>query len=243
VGADGSGGIAAFGPQLSAPPVGRVYGRRRGRRLGGKKSELLDTLFSELSVAVPEPPAQLDPRALFDPRPEAVWIEIGFGGGEHLAAQALAHPNLGFIGCEPFVNGVSSLLGHLDDGGQRNVRIVAEDARVLLQSLPDASIGGAFLLFPDPWPKRRHEERRFLAQGLDQIARVLVDGGTFRIATDHAALGAWMSMAMADHQDFMLEDSARTRPQDWPPTRYESKALAAGRIPFYLTYRRCGRTL
>lgn len=241
MGEDGSGRRLEVGARLSGPPIGRVYGRRRGRRLGGKKAELLGTRFAELSIVLPDTPETLDPLALFEPRPGAVWLEIGFGGGEHLAAQAAAHPDIGFIGCEPFLNGVSNLLVLLDRGGQNNVRIVPDDARLLLRSLPEASIAGAFLLFPDPWPKRRHEERRFLAQGLDLLAAILADGAEFRVATDHAALGAWMEEQMAGHPAFSLIQRAAARPESWPPTRYEAKALRAGRGPIYLAYGRKAR--
>jgi tRNA (guanine-N7-)-methyltransferase len=238
VGEDGSRRRAEVGARLSGPPIGRVYGRRRARRIGGKKVELLGTRFTELKIALPDAPETIDPLTLFEPRPRAVWLEIGFGGGEHLAALAATHPDIGFIGCEPFLNGVSSLLVLLDRDGQKNVRIVADDARLLLQALPEASIGGAFLLFPDPWPKRRHEERRFLAQGLGHLARILADGAEFRMATDHAALGPWMEELMAERAGFSLNQRAETRPEGWPPTRYEAKALAAGRQPIYLAYRR-----
>ena len=234
-------GTGQSGSGRSGPPVGRVYGRRRGRRLAGKKAELLGGGFNDIAIAIPSPPELLDPSALFEPRPRAVWLEIGFGGGEHLAAQALAHPDVGFIGCEPFINGVSSLLVQLDSGGQRNVRIVADDARLLLVSLPKASLAGAFLLFPDPWPKRRHEHRRFLAQGIDLLADALTDGGELRIATDHAALGPWMEELMAGHDSFVKIGRAEARPEGWPPTRYEAKAIAAGRPCLYLAYRRSDR--
>ena len=121
----------------------------------------------------------------------------------------------------------------------RNVRIVTEDARLLLRALPVASIDRAFLLFPDPWPKRRHEGRRFVnPEALDLLARVLADGAEFRVATDHAVLQDWMPERIAEHPAFQLETSATERPQDWAPTRYEAKALRAGRHPIYLTYRR-----
>ncbi len=188
---------------------------------------------------MPEPPAPLDPTALFGMRPAAIWLEIGFGGGEHLAALAAQHPTIGFIGCEPFINGVSSLLLLLEEGGLDNVRIFAEDARLLLERLPDASVDRAFLLFPDPWPKRRHLERRFAnAQGLDLIARVLADGAEFRAATDHPVLRDWMPAQIGGHPAFALVDRALSRPETWPATRYEAKAITEGRQPIYLTYRR-----
>lgn len=220
------------------PPIGRVYGRRRGRKLKGKKAALIGNAET-LAVSLPEPPDKLDPASLFDPRPGGVWLEIGFGGGEHLAAQAAAHPDIGLIGCEPFINGVSNLLVLLDEGALNNVRIFSEDARLLLQSLPEASIDRAFLLFPDPWPKRKHENRRFVhSEGLDLIAAALADDAEFRVATDHKALGPWMRAQIGAHSAFRAENNANERPAGWPPTRYEAKAIEAGRQPIYLTYRR-----
>jgi len=231
----------------TSPPIGRVYGRRRGRTLKGKASELYETSLDTLTVKLPAPPTELDPMPLFSgplfaEPPAKVWLEIGFGGGEHLAAQAAAHPEIGFIGCEPFINGVSMLLVLLDEQQIGNVRIVNEDARLLLRALPAASIDRAFLLFPDPWPKRRHEGRRFVnPEALDLLARVLADGAEFRVATDHAVLQDWMPARLDEHPAFALVTRAETRPDDWPPTRYEAKALKAGRRPIYLTYRRKAR--
>jgi tRNA (guanine-N7-)-methyltransferase len=222
-----------------SPPIGRVYGRRRGRTLKGKASELYETGLDALTVALPEGEAELDLAALFPAPPAAIWLEIGFGGGEHLAAQAARHPEIGFIGCEPFINGISMLLVLLDEQESRNVRIVTEDARLLLRALPAGSIDRAFLLFPDPWPKRRHEGRRFVnPEALDLLARVLGDGAEFRVATDHAVLQDWMPAQIGQHPAFQLESRADERPVGWAPTRYEAKALKAGRRPIYLTYRR-----
>jgi tRNA (guanine-N7-)-methyltransferase len=226
----------------TSPPIGRVYGRRRGRTLKGKASELYETSLDGLTVMLPEPPAELDPRVLFPKPPAKIWLEIGFGGGEHLAAQAASHSEIGFIGCEPFINGVSMLLVLLDEQQIGNVRIVNEDARLLLRALPAGAIDRAFLLFPDPWPKRRHEGRRFVnPEALDLLARVLADGAEFRVATDHAILQDWMPARLGEHPDFELTARAESRPDGWPPTRYEAKALRAGRRPIYLTYRRKAR--
>jgi tRNA (guanine-N7-)-methyltransferase len=226
----------------TSPPIGRVYGRRRGRTLKGKASELYETGLEALTVKLPAPDTELDPVALFAAPPTGIWLEIGFGGGEHLAAQAAQHPDIGFIGCEPFINGVSSLLVLLDENEIRNVRIVTEDARLLLRALPVAVIDRAFLLFPDPWPKRRHEGRRFVnPEALDLLARVLADNAEFRVATDHVVLQEWMPERIGEHPAFRLETRTEERPADWAPTRYEAKALRAGRRPIYLTYRRKAR--
>jgi tRNA (guanine-N7-)-methyltransferase len=227
---------------VNSPPIGRVYGRRRGRTLKGKASELYATGLDALRVVLPETPAEIDPTLLFETKPTQTWIEIGFGGGEHLAAQAAAHPEIGFIGCEPFINGVSSLLVLLDEQESRNVRVFSEDARLLLRALPEGALGRAFLLFPDPWPKRRHEGRRFVnPEALDLLARALADDAEFRVATDHAVLQAWMPPRISEHPAFLLVDQATERPADWAPTRYEAKALRQGRHPIYLTYRRKAR--
>jgi tRNA (guanine-N7-)-methyltransferase len=227
----------------TSPPVGRVYGRRRGRPLNEKRATLMETRRDAFAVALPVAPALLDPASLFPPEILSVGLEIGFGGGEHLAAQAAANPTVGFIGCEPFINGVSSLLALLDDQALSNVRIHSEDARLLLQALKPASIDRAFLLFPDPWPKRKHHGRRFAGpEGLTLLANALTDNAEFRVATDHAALGPWMQAQLGDHPDFTLEAKADERPEHWPPTRYEAKAIAVGRNRIYLTYRRKPRT-
>ncbi len=242
MGAHRLGGRFTDRPRLSPPPIGRVYGRRRGRKLVGRQAELIGSNLEDIEIALPQAPVKLDPFTLFDPKPAEIWLEIGFGGGEHLAAQAAANPHIGLIGCEPFLNGVSSLLLHLDRGGQKNVRILPEDARVLLLSLPENTIARAFLLFPDPWPKRRHEDRRFVTpQGLDLLAAVLKDEAEFRIATDHAILRPWVLEQMEAHPAFRISARFEDRPVDWPPTRYEAKAIAAGRSRTYLSYIRLPR--
>jgi tRNA (guanine-N7-)-methyltransferase len=218
-----------------------TYGRRRGRRLRDSQRMLLETLLPALAIG--DDAAELDPRGLFAPGTKEVWLEIGFGGGEHLAAQAGAHPDTGFIGCEPFVNGVVSLLGHVKARGLRNVRLWPHDARELIARLPSASIARAFVLFPDPWPKARHHKRRLIAAPfLDALARVLAPGGELRVATDDADYLAWILERLPSHPGFRLlargEAEWRARPQDWPPTRYEQKAIAAGRNPAYLRFSR-----
>ncbi len=231
------------GRRSAGPPI-RSFGRRHGRKLRAGRRELLDRLLPQLAVTLREPGRILDLAALFPCAMEAYWLEIGFGGGEHLAWQAERHPKIGMIGCEPFINGVSSLLRLIDERRLDNIRIHADDARPLINALPDASIARAFLLFPDPWPKARHHRRRFVQpESLDALARVLADGAEFRLASDDAGLVDWMLFQLRRHPAF--EWSARCaadwrrRPADWPETRYESKALH-GR-PCYLTVRRARR--
>ena len=219
------------------------HGRRRGRPLRAGRAGLLQTLLPRLTIARPEPGTALAPLGLFEPPVSDVWLEVGFGGGEHLAAQADAHRDVGFIGCEPFINGVGGLLSQIERQGLTNVRIYADDARPLIDALPDASLGRAFVLFGDPWPKRRHQERRFIGPAnLARLARVLKPGAELRLASDEPGLIRWMLEHTWSHPAFeWLARQAgdwRTRPADWPPTRYELKALAAGRRPVFLRFRR-----
>jgi tRNA (guanine-N7-)-methyltransferase len=232
--------VGLSGPRR--PPEERLYGRRRGRKLRDQQQRLLDELLPRLAIRLPAAPP-LDLAALFGRPAGPVWLEIGFGGGEHLAWQAAQHPEIGLLGCEPFVNGLVSALGHIQAGGLANVRIWPEPAVGLLDSLADATIDRAFVLFPDPWPKLRHHKRRFVARpNLDRLARVLVDGAELRIATDDPSYRRWILAELTDHPEFewLARRPAdwRVRPPDWPPTRYEEKALAAERLPVFLRYRR-----
>ena len=186
---------------------------------------------------------RLQPAAFFPSALRDIWLEIGFGGGEHLAAQAERHRDTGFLGCDLFTNGIASLVRHVDERGLENVRIADVEAMRLLAALPDACIGRVFLLFPDPWPKRRHHKRRFVQPAaLDALARVLADDAEFRFATDHGAYARWTLALVLAHDAFAwpaeTADDWRRRPSDWPETRYEAAALAAGRRPVYLTVRR-----
>jgi tRNA (guanine-N7-)-methyltransferase len=230
---------------MSALARPRLYGRRKGKRLRPAQAALLRDLLPRLRIQVPASGEILDPKHLFAPRPRAVWLEIGFGGGEHLASLAAAYPEIGFVGCEPFVNGVVKLLSAVAEGGLSNVRIHADDARPLLASLRPGSIGRAFILFPDPWPKVRHHKRRIVETGsLDHLARGMAPGAELRLATDDPEYALWMLEELGRHPDFEGPAastplaSLAERPPDWPPTRYERKALAAGRKPAYLLYRR-----
>ncbi|HYD32816.1 MAG TPA: tRNA (guanine(46)-N(7))-methyltransferase TrmB [Azospirillaceae bacterium] len=227
----------------------QLYGRRLGRPLRRRKSELVETLLPRLRLTLPEPGGRLTPASLFPAMPtppRAVWLEVGFGGGEHLADQAQAHPDIGFIGCEPFVNGVAGLLKHVDDRGLMNVRIQPDDARPLIDALPDASIGRCFVLFADPWPKKRHALRRFIGpENLPRLSRILEDGAELRLASDDMGLVRWMLEHTWRHPDFEWLARApsdwRQRPADCPPTRYEQKAIEAGRKPVFLRFQRRAR--
>lgn len=218
------------------------YGRRRGKRLRQRGQDLLDALLPRLAVSRPALDAHLDPRSLFDPPLRAVWLEIGFGGGEHMAAQAEANPDVGIIGCEVFVNGVASLLNHCDLRSLRHVRIFPDDVRHLFPALPDACLEKAFVLFPDPWPKKRHADRRFIGpENLPVLARLLIDGGELRVASDDPTYIDWALTHLRDSPLFNLQVSAGQRPSGWPPTRYEAKAIKAGRECVYMTATRIAR--
>ncbi len=180
------------------------------------------------------------------PRPSPLWLEIGFGAGEHALAQIAAHPDATLIACEVFENGICSLLSRLVPEGAEadaplppNLRLWTADARILLRALPDGSLDRLFLLFPDPWPKARHAKRRFVHPGvLPLLARVLKPGAEWRVASDDPTYQAWVDDVMAAQKFFIATPPVIERPPDWPPTRYEAKALREGRTPHYWTFRR-----
>jgi tRNA (guanine-N7-)-methyltransferase len=224
--------------------IGRIYGRRLGRPLRAGRQTAVEAWLPRVGVTPPAEPASLDPVSLFESPVTEAWLEVGFGGGEHLLAQAAAHPHAGLIGCEPFINGMASLLSELDRAPARaaNIRVLMDDARLLIAGLKDASVARAFVLFPDPWPKARHHKRRFVAKAnLDQFARILQDGAELRLATDDPGYLRWMLIEMTDHPAFTWTARRpgdwRERPADSPKTRYEDKGLA-GAAPAFMTWRR-----
>jgi tRNA (guanine-N7-)-methyltransferase len=218
--------------------IRRLYGRRTGHKLRIGQAALVENLLPQL--AVPEGP--LDSRLLFgDDRP--LWLEIGFGRGEHMAAQAEANPGVGIIGAEPFLDGVVGALLEIDSRGLSNIRLHNGDALDILDRLPDASLDRVFLLHPDPWPKFRHAKRRFVNPGpLAMLARVLKPGGEFRLGTDHPIYCRWALAQMQQTRTFewLIDGPAdfQQRRQDWPQTRYEAKARAQGHEVWYFRYRR-----
>lgn len=208
----------------------QFYGRRKGKSLRRHHSELMDLLLPKLRVDISNPLAGSDARR---------WLEIGFGGGEHLAHQAALQPEISFIGAEPFVNGVAKLLALVEENKLANVRIHDGDARPLLEALPPASFERIYLLYPDPWPKARHNKRRFIsAETLTQFHRILCPHGLFLFASDIDDYVAWTRQHVTAHGGFAAEaDPAQPFP-DWIETRYEAKARREGRRPAYLTFRR-----
>jgi tRNA (guanine-N7-)-methyltransferase len=226
-------------------PWRNFYGRRHGKTLRDSQRAFLDEDLQALAprgVSWEENPERrpLDLGALFGAR--AVWLEIGFGGGEHMVHQAAANPGVGIIGCEPFINGVAMLLGKIRDAGVSNVSVHPGDVRDMFDVLPEASIARAFLLYPDPWPKKRHHRRRFVTpEHLEPLARVMKPGAIFRVATDIPDY-VRQTLEEVPRQGFewLAEgpEDWRTPWEDWISTRYEQKALREGRVPHYLTFRR-----
>jgi tRNA (guanine-N7-)-methyltransferase len=224
----------------------RLYGRRKGRKLRDAQAERIARLLPQLAIPAPALDVLLDPGTLFAMPVRAIWLEIGFGSGEHLAAQAAAHPDIGFIGCEVFETGIATLLRSVEAERLDNLRLWPDDARRLLAHLPPASIDRAFLLFPDPWPKQRHSNRRFVAPGnLDRLADLLADGAELRIASDDPGYAVWTLMHVCRHPAFAWTARRpadwQSRPDGWPETRYEAKAIAAGRKPVFFRFIRCNR--
>jgi tRNA (guanine-N7-)-methyltransferase len=234
---------------------GMLYGRRKGPALSAHQQHLFDCLLPRFAL---DPIFDADPRNYFSEPVENVWLEVGFGGGEHLIWQAQHHSNVGLIGAEPYVNGVVKLLSHMDSlsplGGEAeedsaegddadppfprrgkgslgwNIRLYPGDARDILEALPDQSLGRAFILFPDPWPKTRHHKRRFIQMNtLNELARVMKPRAELRFASDDSDYVEWTLERLMEHPGFQWTATRatnwRTRPRDWPPTRYEGKQL------------------
>ncbi|MEZ5777308.1 MAG: tRNA (guanine(46)-N(7))-methyltransferase TrmB [Paracoccaceae bacterium] len=226
-----------------APPEWRnFYGRIRGKTMRASQkaylSEDLHTLRPEGVTRADNPKrSPIYPAAIFgDARP--VWLEIGFGGGEHLVHMAARYPNVGIIGCEPFINGVAMLLGKIREAGVTNLAVHPGDARDLMEVLPEGSVAKAFLNYPDPWPKRRHHRRRFVTpEHLGPLARAMRKGAEFRLATDIPDY-VRQTLAEVPKAGFELVAQGPTPWDDWLSTRYEKKALREGRVPHYVTFRR-----
>ena len=215
----------------------RFRGRKRGRPLNPGRRRALETAVPALRL--PEGPIR--PETLFGFEPDDLWLEIGFGAGEHLAWQARRHPRIGFIGAEPYIAGVASLAARAEEDGLGNLRIHDGDATEALDRLPDGALGRVFVLFPDPWPKVRHWRRRIVDRPvLDRLARTMRPGAELRLATDHEGYLEWMLVRLLAHPAFCWiarsADDWRRRPPDWPETRYEAKARDRGVRSTYLSF-------
>jgi tRNA (guanine-N7-)-methyltransferase len=222
---------------MDNPPPLRSFGRIKSRVIKPRQAALMDSLLPQIRV----PQAPFDPRALM-PEAAEVWLEIGFGGGEHMAGQAERRRDVLILGAEPFQNGVASALRHLDERGLTNVRLQDGDARDLVAHLPDAVLDRVFILFPDPWPKLRHHKRRLInAETLAGLARVLKPGGRLRFATDWADYADWTLERVLASKAFAWDaeraDDWRVAPADHITTRYEEKRLGDC-APVFLDFRR-----
>ncbi len=218
------------------------FGRRRGKTIRPQQAQALADGLAHYRLDL-DRAAPADIRTLFAAKVADVRLEIGFGGGEHLRHEAAGHPGTGFIGVEPFVNSMAKMMAAQADAPLDNLRVHDNDATQLLDWLPEASLSGIDLLYPDPWPKKKHWKRRFVSRvNLDRFARVLKAGGTFRFASDIDSYVNWTLLHCAAHGDFAWEaaqaDDWRKAYPGWPGTRYEAKALREERTPAYLTFRR-----
>ena len=216
------------------------FGRRSGKKLHGGQQAIFDASLPALEIVLDGP---LDPRSLFPDAKELV-VEIGYGGGEHLALEAGLHPQTGYIGCEVFTGGIGKMVQTIAARELDNIRLFTDDALKLLMAMPDASLDAVYLLYPDPWPKTRHHKRRFVSPTtLAELARVIRPGGRFFFATDIEDYANWTLAHVLRAPGFAFEtqspgDWHQPYP-DWQATRYEQKARREGRmVSFYFTFRR-----
>ena len=233
----------------------KFYGRRQGRKIRKAKTSLLDAFLPQIRIT---PQTVFDRQTMFGAPVDKVCLEIGFGNGEHLAGQALQHPDTGFIGAEVFKNGVANLLSiitGIKEGSNLpekfiltsprndNIRIFDDDMRLLFPRIPDNFLDKVFVLFPDPWPKKRHASRRFInRENLRDIARILKKGGILRVATDHKVYKSWVLHQLHNHENFRWTAACgndwKHQPADWVETKYQRKAIREGRRPVFLDYER-----
>ena len=234
------------------------FGRRKGKRISDSREKLFDSLLPKLLITPPGDGQTIDLADLYPFKAKEYRLEIGFGGGEHLAAQSLKNKDIGFIGAEVFVNGVASLVAHLAgahdnsnmaekgclaDNRVDNVRIFNDDVRLLFSALPQGQMSAVYVLFPDPWPKKRHAYRRFIGpENIPHLARLLKEGGFLQVASDDMNYIRWSLEHLCKSPYFIWTaqkaDDWRKPPADWCQTRYEQKAIAAGRKPVYLRFQR-----
>lgn len=233
----------------------KFFGRRKGRVIRKTKTTLLDAFLPKIKITED---TAIDKQTLFGKAVEKVYLEIGFGNGEHLAGQAKNNPEVGFIGAEVFQNGVANLLSlitgikdgtdlpeviNLENGRSDNIRVYDDDMRLLFPRIPDNFLDKVFVLFPDPWPKKRHASRRFInPDNLKEIARVLKKDGILRVATDHKVYKGWTLHQMHDCPNFEWTATCgndwKHEPSDWVETKYQRKAIREGRKPVFLDFKK-----
>lgn len=221
------------------PASRRLYGRRLGRPLKAARADVLETILPRLAL----PDGLLDPAALFGRTPAKLWLEIGFGNGEHVAGLLRRDPDLYMLAAEPFINGMAAFLKDIKDEPdiQNRVRVRMDDARPVVEALPESCLDGIYVLNPDPWPKSRHHKRRIISQdNLTSFARAMKPGARLVMATDVDDLAEWMVTEASNHPAFAWTAESKadwqTAPADWLPTRYEQKGIAAGRKQTYLIF-------
>lgn len=218
------------------------YGRRKGKSLKNSRQAAYDEVLQWAQIKLPAGNAPIDPKSLFDFPVKEIWLEVGFGNGEQLEYQAMDNPDIGMIGCEPFVNGVAGLCLSIRDKGIKNIRIFQDDARLLMARLPDKCLARTFVLNSDPWPKKKHHKRRFIqTETLDTLHRLMVKGSELRLSSDDPSLAAWQMEKPYTHPGY--EWLAKS-PADWrncPPdmirTRYQGKGLVAGRPTIFANFK------
>jgi tRNA (guanine-N7-)-methyltransferase len=241
---DPENGDAPSGAEIAARRPGSFFGRRKGHRLRAHQADLIEHLLPQLSLNMAgRPPADIV--ALFGEHVDDVRLEIGFGGGEHLSAEARAFPDTGFIGCEPYVNGMAKILTAIEQHRIDNIRLFAGDAAELLAWVPEHSLARIDLIHPDPWPKRRHWKRRFVQDAtIAAMARVLKAGAEFRFVSDIDDYCTWTLSLFSRSPDFVwTAERACDWREPWPNytmTRYGRKAEREGRVATYLRFRRVG---
>ncbi len=214
----------------------RFYGRRSGRSLTAYQRKIMDDLCHEVYETKPDHPLRLL-NEIFQKDYEGYGLEIGFGGGEHLAGRSAAMDHWGFLGCEAFINGVASAFVHIHEQSLKNIRIYPNDVRPFLPLLPDHSFDVIDVMFPDPWPKLRHHKRRLIQKDfLKQCHRLLKPTGYLRIASDHEGYVDWIRYHLENTSDFSLHSYATIHPEDMPMTRYEQKALQQGHTCHYFSW-------
>ncbi|MFO1242582.1 MAG: tRNA (guanosine(46)-N7)-methyltransferase TrmB [Rickettsiales bacterium] len=228
-------------PTSESKPFLRSYGRRKARKLRPAKAKLVDEVFARYLFTLQEG-GVMTPSSLL-PGKSSYRLEIGFGDGGHLAYQAKQHPEVGFIGAEPFLNGVAALVEKAEEDSLGNIRVFHDDVRLLLQALPDRSLERVDILFPDPWPKARHKKRRLVQPALiDMMARIIKPNGLLRLASDDTDYITWMLLCLKDHPEFSWTANEakdwKEPPVDWIQTKYQKKAAGEGRYSTFLEYRR-----
>lgn len=233
------------GPRDPQKPM--FYGRRRNHKLRPGRQQLINELLPQLRICDSDNANAIDLAVSFGRAASDVRLEIGFGAGEHLSGDAIANPEIDFIGCEPFINGVAALLADVDRLEIKNIRLFDDDARLLLERLPANCISKIYILFPDPWPKLRHNRRRFINQEtLSSLSRIAKNNAELIFASDHMGYISWTLIETQRHLDWKWTakgpDDWRRQPKDWISTRYETKAMNKGDAPAYLIFRRQKRS-